>query len=108
RIQLGRYHADHVAVFIHQRPARIARLHRHADLEIPRIIHRTGQRRDLPLASLGANPCKPMSGKPTVATVPPRFTLRLAAMGSGLKVSSFFILPSAFALSKARSLAAST
>jgi hypothetical protein len=23
-------------------------------------------------------PCKPMSGKPTVATVPPRFTVRLA------------------------------
>jgi hypothetical protein len=33
--------------------------------------------------------------------------VRLAAMGSGMKVSSFSILPSAFALSKARSMAAS-
>jgi hypothetical protein len=49
-----------------------------------------------------------MSGKPTVATVPPGATERLAAMGCGLKVSSFFIPPSALALSKARSLAAST
>ena len=28
-----------------------------------------------PLASLGANPCNPMLGKPTVATVPPNFTV---------------------------------
>jgi hypothetical protein len=28
---------------------------------------------------------KRLSGKPTVATVPPSFTVRLAAMGSGLK-----------------------
>ena len=35
-----------------------------------------------PLASLGANPCKPMLGKPTVATVPPNFTARLAATGN--------------------------
>jgi hypothetical protein len=41
-----------------------------------------------------------MSGKPMVATVPPRFTVRLAAMGSGAN------RPSAF--NKARSLAAST
>jgi hypothetical protein len=32
-----------------------------------------------------SDPCKPMSGKPTVATVPPRSPVRLAAMGSGLK-----------------------
>ena len=51
-------------------------------------------------ASFGANPCIPILGKPTVATVPPRFTVRLAAMGSGAN------RPSAF--NKARSLAAST
>jgi hypothetical protein len=32
-----------------------------------------------------------MSGKPTVATVPPSFTGRLAAMGNGLNVSAFFL-----------------
>jgi hypothetical protein len=41
-----------------------------------------------------------MSGKPTVATVPPSFTVRLAAMGKGLNA------PTAF--NKARSFAAST
>jgi hypothetical protein len=44
--------------------------------------------------------CNPMSGKPTVATVPPSFTVRLAAMGKGLNA------PTAF--NKARSFAAST
>jgi hypothetical protein len=29
-----------------------------------------------------ANPCRPMLGKPTVATVPPNFTARLAATGN--------------------------
>src|SRR6266568_1760432 len=53
-----------------------------------------------PLASLGAKPCKPMLGNPTVATVPPNFTARLAATGNGEN------LPSAF--NNARSLAAST
>jgi len=53
-----------------------------------------------PLASLGAKPCNPMSGKPTVATVPPSFTVRLAAMGSGANRPT--------ALSNARSFAAST
>jgi hypothetical protein len=53
-----------------------------------------------PLANLGANPCKPMFGKPTVATVPPNFTPRLAATGNAAN------RPSAF--SSARSLAAST
>ena len=32
-----------------------------------------------PLASLGANPCNPMLGKPTVATVAPSLTERLDA-----------------------------
>jgi hypothetical protein len=41
-----------------------------------------------------------MSGKPTVATVPPSFTVRLAAMGKGLNA------PTAF--NKAKSFAAST
>ena len=40
RIQLGRHDADDVAPVIHQRPARIARLHRHADLKIARVIRR--------------------------------------------------------------------
>ena len=33
---------------------------------------------------MGAKPCIPMSGKPTVATVPPSFTPRLAATGNGV------------------------
>jgi hypothetical protein len=41
-----------------------------------------------------------MSGKPTVATVPPSFTVRLAAIGSGAN------RPTAF--NQARSFAAST
>ena len=41
--------ADDVAPLIHQRPARIARLHRHADLKIARVIRRAGQRRDFPI-----------------------------------------------------------
>src|SRR5208283_3237090 len=41
--------ADDVAPLIHQRPARIARLHRHTDLKITRVIRRAGQRRDFPL-----------------------------------------------------------
>jgi hypothetical protein len=41
-----------------------------------------------------------MSGKPTVATDPPSFTVRLAAMGKGLNA------PTAF--NKAKSFAAST
>jgi hypothetical protein len=32
-----------------------------------------------PRANFGANPCNPMLGKCTVATVPPNFTARLAA-----------------------------
>lgn len=35
------------------------------------------------LASLGANPCNPMLGKPTVATEPPNFTYS-ATRRSGL------------------------
>ena len=100
RIQLGRHDADDVAPLIHQRPARIARLHRRADLKIPRVIPRAGQRRDFPLGQLGREPLQAESGKPTVATVPPRCAARLVAMGNGEN------FPSAF--SKARSLAAST
>ena len=48
RIQLGRNDAHHVPVRLHQRAARIARLHRQADLEITRVIRRAGQRRDFP------------------------------------------------------------
>jgi len=40
---------------IHQRPARIARLHRRADLKIPRVIPRAGQRRDFPLGQKDSN-----------------------------------------------------
>lgn len=47
-----------------------------------------------------SNPGKPMSGKPMVATVPPRFIVRLEAMGSDAN------RPSAF--NKAKSLAVST
>jgi len=46
------------------------------------------------------NPCKPVLGKPTVATVPPNFTPRLAATGDGENFPSGF--------NNARSLAAST
>ena len=63
RIQLGRHDADHVAPLIHQRPARIARLHRHADLKIPRVIPRAGQRRDFPLGQLGREPLQTDVGK---------------------------------------------
>ena len=35
-----------------------------------------------PRANFGANPCNPMLGKPTDATVPPNFTARLGEMGS--------------------------
>jgi len=44
------------------------------------------------LVSFGEKPCIPVFGNPTVATVLPRATVRLAAMGSGLKVSSFCLL----------------
>jgi hypothetical protein len=37
-------------------PARIARLHRHADLETAPIIRRARQRRDLALGQLGHEP----------------------------------------------------
>jgi len=56
-------------------------------LKIPRVIPRAGQQRDFPHGGRAqapwATPCKPISGKPTVATVPPRSLVRLAAMGSG-------------------------
>jgi len=54
-----------------------------SNLKIPRVIPRAGQRRDFPLGQLGREPLQTESGKPTVATVPPRSTVRLAAMGSG-------------------------
>ena len=63
RIQLGRHDADHVAPLIHQRPARIARLHRHADLKIPRVIPRAGQRRDFPLGQFRREPLQTNVGK---------------------------------------------
>jgi len=40
---VGQNQANDIALFIHQRPARIARLHRHADLKIARVIPRAGQ-----------------------------------------------------------------
>src|SRR5688500_12281209 len=54
-----------------------------ADLKMPRIILHAGQRGDFapwwPCAStLGANPCRPALGKPTVATVLPSRIARLA------------------------------
>jgi hypothetical protein len=51
RIQFGRHDAHHVPARVHQRPARIARLHRQADLKIARVIRRARQRRDFLLAS---------------------------------------------------------
>ena len=48
RQHLGRHDAHHVPARVHQRPARIARLHRQADLEIARVIRRARQRRDFP------------------------------------------------------------
>jgi hypothetical protein len=52
-----------IAPLIHQRPARISRLHRHADLEIPRVIPRAGQRRDLALGQLGSETLQADVGK---------------------------------------------
>ena len=62
---------------IHQRPARIARLHRHADLKIARVIPAPDS--DAISASLGENPCNDGPGKPIVTTVPP---MRRAARGN--------------------------
>jgi hypothetical protein len=45
--------APALAVIPTQRPARIARLHRHADLKIARVILRARQRRDFPFGQLG-------------------------------------------------------
>jgi hypothetical protein len=53
RQHLGRHDAHHVPARVHQRPARIARLHRQADLEIAWVIRRARQRRDFPLGQLG-------------------------------------------------------
>ena len=53
-----------------------------------------------PLASLGAKPCKPVLGKPTVAAVAPSRTPRLVMTGNAVNFPS--------ALSNARSLALST
>ena len=53
-----------------------------------------------PRASLGANPCRPTLGKPTVATVLPSRIARLATTGNAANRP--------FALSHADSLAAST
>jgi hypothetical protein len=46
-----------------QRPARIARLHRHADLKIARVIRRAGQRRDFVFSQLGREPLQTDVGK---------------------------------------------
>jgi hypothetical protein len=84
----------------------LARRHRHADLKTARVIRRS--KFDFPMAispvvavrkHLGREPLQTDVGKMTVATVPPRSPVRLAAMGSGAN------RPSAF--NKARSLAAS-
>src|ERR1017187_9285349 len=110
RIQFGRHDAHHVPARVHQRtvPVRpIARLHGgrpqgpgNSAAHPPRPPA-TRFPPWWPCAStLGANPCNPMSGKPTVATVPPSFTVRLAAIGSGAN------RPTAF--NKAKSFAAST
>ena len=69
RIQPGRHDADDVAPFIHQRPAGIGRLHRHADLKVARLIRRAGQRGDFPLGQLGREPLETDVGK----TGPPDF-----------------------------------
>jgi len=91
----------HVAAFVNQRVTRIARLYRHADLEMPRVILRAGERRDFSFLQTWARTLgKPMFGKPTVATVPPNFTARLAVTGNAANRPS--------ALSNARSLADST
>jgi hypothetical protein len=69
-------------------------------LKIARVIPRPDSDAISPLASFGENPCNDGSGKPIVATVPPKGAERLAAIGNGEN------FPSAF--NKARSLAAST
>jgi len=79
RIQFGRHDAHHVPARIYQCPARIARLHRQADLEIARVIRRARQRRR------GNAEGRRMNEELT----PSRAGCRL--------VSSFFILPSSFA-----------
>jgi len=42
----SRHNTNHVAVFIHQRTAGIAGLHRQADLKMARVVTRAGQRCD--------------------------------------------------------------
>ena len=48
-----RHDAHHVPARVHQRPARIARLHWQADLEIARGIRRACQRRDFSFGKHG-------------------------------------------------------
>jgi hypothetical protein len=65
------YRFHYIVPLIHQRPARIARLDRRADLEIRASSPAPESEAISPLANFGAKPCKPMLGKSTVAIVPP-------------------------------------
>ncbi|MGD0349568.1 MAG: hypothetical protein ABSB84_04545 [Verrucomicrobiota bacterium] len=83
-----------------QRPARIARLHRHADLKIARVIRRAGQRRDFVFSQLGREPLQTDVGKTDRRHCASKIHRTLAAIGNEEN------FPSAF--NKAKSLAAST
>ena len=59
----ARYDADDVAPSGHQRPAGIARLYRHADLKIARVILLAGQQCDFTFGQLGREPLQTDVGK---------------------------------------------
>ena len=77
----ARYDADVVAPFIYQRAARIARLHRRADLKMARVILNARQRRDFPLGQHGRKPTQTDVGKTDGRHRPAQ--LRCAARGNG-------------------------
>ena len=58
RFSVSRLRADKLKLELQR-----ARLHRHADLEIPRVIPRAGQRRDLALGQFGREPLLAEVGK---------------------------------------------
>ena len=61
--QLRHHHTDHVPALIHQRAARISRMDRRADLEMPWVILRPGQPGNLSLGQLGRKPLQPDVGE---------------------------------------------
>jgi hypothetical protein len=66
-------------MFIHQRAARIARLHRQADLKITRVILRAGQRRDFSPRKLG---CESLDNKSAAWTKIGNATLLACALSN--------------------------